>query len=183
MLLVAAVLSMLALSAAPALADVEKVTICHKPGTPAEQTKEVPESAVPGHLGHGDTLGACEGDGGGGEPGPPGNDGNDGKNGHDGRDGRDANFDGLIDDLFDAIEAPSFEQDATSGDLTQSVNIGGGNDNSNICVAPQLVGNTGNAQSQFAGQGDADHVGSGITVSPINATSCSQSVNQTAFAV
>ncbi len=34
-------------------------TICHKPGTPAEKTKTVPESALGGHLGHGDTLGAC----------------------------------------------------------------------------------------------------------------------------
>ena len=38
------------------------VTICHKPGTPAEQTKIVPRSALPGHLGHGDTLGPCGGD-------------------------------------------------------------------------------------------------------------------------
>ena len=37
-----------------------KVTICHKPGTPAEQTKSVPEEAVPGHLGHGDYLGECK---------------------------------------------------------------------------------------------------------------------------
>jgi hypothetical protein len=35
------------------------VTICHKPGTPAEQTLELPEAAVSGHLGHGDVLGAC----------------------------------------------------------------------------------------------------------------------------
>jgi hypothetical protein len=34
-------------------------TICHKPGTPAEQTKTIPNSALGGHLGHGDTLGAC----------------------------------------------------------------------------------------------------------------------------
>ena len=33
------------------------VTICHKPGTPAQQTKLVPQSALKGHLGHGDTLG------------------------------------------------------------------------------------------------------------------------------
>ncbi len=38
------------------------VTICHKPGTKAEQTKIVPRSALPGHLGHGDTLGPCGGD-------------------------------------------------------------------------------------------------------------------------
>ena len=37
----------------------EKVTICHKPGTPAEKTMDLPESAVPDHLGHGDFLGEC----------------------------------------------------------------------------------------------------------------------------
>jgi hypothetical protein len=37
------------------------VTICHKPGTPAEQTKTLPISALTGHLGHGDTMGACLG--------------------------------------------------------------------------------------------------------------------------
>ena len=37
----------------------DKVTICHKPGTPAEQTKRVPPQAVPAHLGHGDRLGPC----------------------------------------------------------------------------------------------------------------------------
>ena len=39
-----------------------QVTICHKPGTPAEQTKEVDAPAVRAHLAHGDTLGPC-GDG------------------------------------------------------------------------------------------------------------------------
>lgn len=34
-------------------------TICHKPGTPAEKTMTLPESALSGHLGHGDTMGAC----------------------------------------------------------------------------------------------------------------------------
>src|ERR671938_509242 len=42
-----------------ALAQPNKVTICHKPGTPDEQTKEVPQSAVEGHQRHGDTLGPC----------------------------------------------------------------------------------------------------------------------------
>lgn len=37
------------------------VTVCHKPGTPAQQTLVVDDDAVPGHLGHGDTLGECEG--------------------------------------------------------------------------------------------------------------------------
>lgn len=36
-----------------------KVIICHKPGTPAEQTKVIPTPALRGHLRHGDTLGAC----------------------------------------------------------------------------------------------------------------------------
>jgi len=49
-------------SIAPVLqadADPDKVTICHKPGTPAEKTLQVPAQAVPGHLGHDDTLGPC----------------------------------------------------------------------------------------------------------------------------
>ena len=37
----------------------KKVAICHKPGTPAEQTLFVAQSAVPGHLGHGDALDKC----------------------------------------------------------------------------------------------------------------------------
>lgn len=36
-----------------------KVTICHKPGTPAEKTMEVPRTALRGHLGHGDSEGPC----------------------------------------------------------------------------------------------------------------------------
>ena len=36
-----------------------QVTICHKPGTPAEQTKEVDSPSVSAHLAHGDTLGPC----------------------------------------------------------------------------------------------------------------------------
>jgi len=39
-----------------------KVILCHKPDTPAEKTKKVPEAAVAGHLGHGDTLGPCDDD-------------------------------------------------------------------------------------------------------------------------
>jgi hypothetical protein len=42
-----------------ALAQQRKVTICHKPGTPDEETKEVPDSAVGSHLRHGDQLGPC----------------------------------------------------------------------------------------------------------------------------
>ncbi len=46
----------------------DKVTICHvPPGNPAnEHTISVGASAVPAHLAHGDSLGACgNGDGGG----------------------------------------------------------------------------------------------------------------------
>jgi LPXTG-site transpeptidase (sortase) family protein len=46
-------------SARVAFAKNDKVTICHKPGTPAQMTKSVPSSALGGHLGHGDYLGAC----------------------------------------------------------------------------------------------------------------------------
>lgn len=42
-----------------AMAAEGTVTLCHKPGTPAEQTLVVPAPAVPGHMGHGDTAGAC----------------------------------------------------------------------------------------------------------------------------
>lgn len=38
----------------------DKVTICHKPGTPAEKTMDVPQQAVAAHIGHGDTMGPCE---------------------------------------------------------------------------------------------------------------------------
>jgi hypothetical protein len=37
-----------------------KITICHKPGTPAQKTLILPASAIPAHLGHGDVLGPCE---------------------------------------------------------------------------------------------------------------------------
>ena len=36
-----------------------RTSICHKPGTPAEQTLTVADAALPAHLGHGDRLGAC----------------------------------------------------------------------------------------------------------------------------
>jgi hypothetical protein len=35
------------------------VTICHKPGTNAQQTLTVDDNALNGHLGHGDTVGEC----------------------------------------------------------------------------------------------------------------------------
>ena len=38
----------------------EKVTICHKPGTPAENTLVINSNALQAHLDHGDYSGACE---------------------------------------------------------------------------------------------------------------------------
>jgi len=40
-----------------------KVMICHKPGTPAENSLMVSQSAVRAHLAHGDTEGPCIGGG------------------------------------------------------------------------------------------------------------------------
>ena len=37
-----------------------EVTLCHKPGTPAQQTLTMPEPAVSAHLRHGDRLGGCD---------------------------------------------------------------------------------------------------------------------------
>ncbi|HKQ75033.1 MAG TPA: hypothetical protein VJ810_15160 [Blastocatellia bacterium] len=35
------------------------VTVCHKPGTPAQKTLVIPQQALAGHLRHGDTVGPC----------------------------------------------------------------------------------------------------------------------------
>jgi hypothetical protein len=37
------------------------IIICHKPGTKEESTTIISKSALPGHLGHGDTIGECRG--------------------------------------------------------------------------------------------------------------------------
>lgn len=38
----------------------DMTTICHKPGTPAEKTLELPHQAADNHIAkHSDTLGAC----------------------------------------------------------------------------------------------------------------------------
>ena len=36
------------------------VTICHRPGTPAQKTLVIPQQALAGHLSHGDTVGTCQ---------------------------------------------------------------------------------------------------------------------------
>jgi prepilin-type N-terminal cleavage/methylation domain-containing protein len=38
----------------------DRVTICHQPGQ-VNQTMDIPDNAWPGHQGHGDTLGPCQG--------------------------------------------------------------------------------------------------------------------------
>jgi len=60
---IAAMAAMLMFAAAAALAQSEsdQATVCHKPGTPAEHTLTVDESALDAHLDHGDTEGACPG--------------------------------------------------------------------------------------------------------------------------
>jgi|CXWL01.1.fsa_nt_gi prepilin-type N-terminal cleavage/methylation domain-containing protein len=44
---------------AVAVTQGDNLTVCHKPGTPAEKTMTLSDNAWPGHQGHGDTLGSC----------------------------------------------------------------------------------------------------------------------------
>ncbi len=84
----------------------------------------------------------------------------------------------------------SFEQEAESGDVSQSFNVSNTGDNSNQCANVQGVANTGNAQNQIgvlqygseADDFEFEDSGSSITVSPVNATQCDQQVNQAAAA-
>ena len=46
-------------SPAVAAAQPDKVTVCHKPGTPAEHEITMSERALPAHLAHGDVVGPC----------------------------------------------------------------------------------------------------------------------------
>ena len=39
--------------------DATRVTVCHKPGTPAEKTLDIDDNALAAHLRHGDTEGPC----------------------------------------------------------------------------------------------------------------------------
>ena len=82
------------------------------------------------------------------------------------------------------------EQDAESGEVDQSFTVTSEGDNSNQCAGIQGVANTGNAQNQtnliqYGSEADDfefDEVGSTITVSPENSTTCDQQVNQAATA-
>jgi hypothetical protein len=55
---VTAVLSPPTFAATPSASE-ESVTLCHKPGTPAQKTLVLPSSAAKGHMKHGDTAGVC----------------------------------------------------------------------------------------------------------------------------
>jgi hypothetical protein len=84
----------------------------------------------------------------------------------------------------------SFDQEAESGDVSQSFNVSNTGDNSNQCAGVQGVANTGNAQNQIgvlqygseADDFEFEDSGASIEVSPVNATSCDQAVNQAATA-
>ena len=82
------------------------------------------------------------------------------------------------------------EQDGESAEIDQSFDVTGSGDNSNQCAAIQGAGNTGNSQNvidliQYDGLVDDfefEEVGSDITVSPSNTTTCTDEVNQAASA-
>ena len=82
------------------------------------------------------------------------------------------------------------EQEGESADLDQSFEVTGSGDNSNQCASIQGAGNTGNSQNvidliQYEGITDDwefEEVGSDVTVSPTNTTTCDQQVNQAASA-
>jgi hypothetical protein len=82
------------------------------------------------------------------------------------------------------------EQESESGQVDQSFEVAGSGDNSNQCAGIQGVANTGNAQNQIdliqygseADDFEFDEVGSTLTVSSENSTTCDQQVNQAASA-
>ena len=84
----------------------------------------------------------------------------------------------------------SFEQEAQSGDVSQSFKVTNTGDNSNQCAGVQGTANTGNAQNQIsvvqdssvAGDFEFDEVSTDITVGGTNETTCDQQVNQAASA-
>ncbi|HVF01407.1 MAG TPA: hypothetical protein VNA27_08760, partial [Rubrobacteraceae bacterium] len=93
------------------------------------------------------------------------------------------------DEVVPAV-SQSFDQQAESGDVSQSFNVSNTGDNSNQCANVQGVANTGNAQNQigvlqYGSEADDfsfEDSGSTINVSPNSATRCDQAVNQAATA-
>ena len=102
---------------------------------------------------------------------------------------RNNNDDRNNDEVVPAV-SQEFDQQAESGDVSQSFNVSNTGDNSNQCAGIQEVANTGNAQNQIgvlqygstADDFSFEDSGSSINVSPSNSTSCDQQVNQTASA-
>ena len=82
------------------------------------------------------------------------------------------------------------EQEGEAGDLDQSFSAAQEGDNSTQCVGIQGAGNTANPQNvldilQYGSTADEfefEEVGSDITVSPTNTTTCDEQVNQAASA-
>jgi hypothetical protein len=102
---------------------------------------------------------------------------------------RNNNDDRNNDEVVPAV-TQEFDQQAESGDVSQSFNVSNTGDNSNQCAGIQGVANTGNAQNQIgvlqygstADDFSFEDSGSSINVSPSNSTSCDQQVNQAASA-
>ena len=107
-------------------------------------------------------------------------------------DRNDDDFDNRNDDFDNAapVVTQEFDQQAQSGDVSQSFNVSNTGDNSNQCAGVQGVANTGNAQNQigvlqYGSEADDfsfEDSGASINVSPTNLTSCDQQVNQAATA-
>ena len=82
------------------------------------------------------------------------------------------------------------EQEGESGELNQDFSATSSGDNSSQCVGIQGAGNTCNSQNvldliQYGSTADDfefEEVGSDITVTPTNTTTCDQQVNQAASA-
>ena len=82
------------------------------------------------------------------------------------------------------------EQEGESGEIGQDFSATQEGDNSNQCAGIQGASNTGNSQNvidliQYSGEVDDyefEEVGSDVTVSPTNTTTCDQQVNQAASA-
>jgi hypothetical protein len=93
------------------------------------------------------------------------------------------------DEVVPAV-SQEFDQEAQSGDVSQSFNVSNSGDNSNQCANVQGVANTGNAQNQigvlqYGSEADDfsfEDSGSSINVSPNSTTRCDQTVNQAATA-
>jgi hypothetical protein len=82
------------------------------------------------------------------------------------------------------------EQESESGEVNQDFSATSEGDNGSQCVGIQGEGQTGNSQNQLdliqygstADDFEFDEVGSTITSSPVNTTTCDQQVNQAASA-